>query len=479
VSPDGAGRPLHSEPVSPASTVPVRPASSGGPVAAGGSRRLTSLDGLRGLAALVVVVHHCALTLPSLARQQQAPDRGSSAWWVAYTPAHLLWAGGEAVLVFFVLSGLVLALPQLRAPRRGTWLPYYLKRAVRLYVPVAAGVVLTGAVVTLVPRVGDPGWSWWMNSHAVPAQVSVLVHDAGLLGGTGWLNSALWSLRYEVFFSLLLPLFVGLARSLTAPLWISLPLALWGIGWAASISHELLSYLFVFAVGVLLAQRLGTLAEWADRIGRSARPGTAWALIGSAGLMLLGEWWLKLLVSDWTLWTPVGRPSGVLGAAVLVFCFLHCPPVRALGDHRVVQWLGTVSFSLYLVHEPIVVSVATMTPPTLRGLAVTLVVGTVLSLLTAVLFFRLVERPSHRLSAEAGRIARRWSGERAPSVDAVRAAAGPGPVDTVQFPSGPEGAPRRPAPAVPPRPQRAEQYVRSVAARTPAVQTTLSGGLRR
>lgn len=387
---------------------------------AGKSSRLTSLDGLRGLAALVVVLHHCALSLPALAAQQQLPDRTATAWWVTYTPVHLVWAGGEAVLVFFVLSGLVLALPHLREPRAGTWLPYYLKRAVRLYVPVAAAVVVTGVVVSLVPRIADAGWSWWMNAHAVPVRLSVLAHDAALLGGTGWLNSALWSLKYEVFFSLFLPVFVVLARSLTAPLWISVPLALWGVGWAASISHELLSYMFVFAVGVLLAQRLTSLARCADRIARSAVSGAIWALIGVGGaLLLLSEWWLKQFAADWTLWVPVGRPASVLGAAIGVFCFLHCPPVRAIGNSRVVQWLGTVSFSLYLVHEPIVVSVAAMNAPTVRGLAVTVLVAPALSLLAAVVFFRVVERPSQRLAGWVGRLARRRVAEQAPTAVAV------------------------------------------------------------
>jgi hypothetical protein len=64
----------------------TRPASTG-------SGRLTSLDGLRGLAAFIVVVHHCVLALPSLADQLDGPDRSSPAWWMTYTPAHLLWAG--------------------------------------------------------------------------------------------------------------------------------------------------------------------------------------------------------------------------------------------------------------------------------------------------------------------------------------------------------------------------------------------------
>jgi peptidoglycan/LPS O-acetylase OafA/YrhL len=382
---------------------PVREA----PSRRSGSSRLASLDGLRGVAALVVVVHHAALTLPSLALQNQLPDRSSPAWWLAYTPLHLGWAGGEAVLVFFVLSGLVLALPHLREPRRGTWLPYYLKRAVRLYVPVAVAVVVTGLVVTLVPRVVQPGWSWWMAAHAVQPDAHLLAHDAGLLAGTGWLNSALWSLRYEVFFSLFLPVFVVLARRLGASLWLSVPFALWGIGWAVSAGHELISFMFVFAVGVLLAQRLPTLRAWADRIDRSRRRRLAWLALGlAAPTLLLTEWWLKLLTGDWTLWLPLGRPGGVLGAAVLVFCVLHCRPVRAIAESRPAQWLGTVSFSLYLVHEPLVVSVATMTPPTPRGLLVTLSVGVPLSLGAAMIFFHLVERPSMRLAATVGRSAR-------------------------------------------------------------------------
>src|SRR3954470_23660048 len=106
------------------------------------SNRLPSLDGLRGLAALVVVVHHCALTVPALAAQMFGPDNSSPAWWLAWTPAYLLWAGREAVLVFFVLSGFVLSLPRLSGGKSGRWASYYRKRMVRLYVPVVAAVAL-------------------------------------------------------------------------------------------------------------------------------------------------------------------------------------------------------------------------------------------------------------------------------------------------------------------------------------------------
>jgi peptidoglycan/LPS O-acetylase OafA/YrhL len=124
-----------------------------------GSARMASLDGLRGLAALVVVVQHCALTLPSLANQYLAPNAASPAWWLTYTPAYLAWAGREAVLVFFVLSGLVLALPRLSGRRSDGWSSYYRKRLLRLYLPVLAAVALTALVLVLVPRTGAAGQS--------------------------------------------------------------------------------------------------------------------------------------------------------------------------------------------------------------------------------------------------------------------------------------------------------------------------------
>lgn len=371
-----------------------------------GRGRLGSLDGLRGLAALVVVIHHCVLSLPSLADQLHAPDRSHQlAWLLTYTPLHLVWAGGEAVLVFFVLSGLVLSRPFLARRSSPAWGAYYRKRLLRLYVPVLAAVALTGLVLALVPRRPVTGWSWWMVAHAVPDRLATLVHDAFLLDGTGWSNSALWSLRYEVYFSLLLPLFVVVVRGLTVPVWMTVPVALWGIGWAASIDHDLLSYMFVFAVGVLLAQRSDELSSWGRRVGGLRCGRLAWSAVVAGGLLLLlAQWWMQLLVGDPTLWLPLGRPAGVLGAAVLVFAFLHCPAAVRFGNSRVLRRLGTVSFSLYLVHEPLVVSVATIAGPTARGVVITLVVGPVVSLLVAALFLRLVEQPSQRLSAWAGRL---------------------------------------------------------------------------
>ncbi len=111
------------------------------------SARLPSLDGLRGLAAIVVVVHHALLTWPALFAQYEVPNRGSGTWWLTFTPLHLAWAGREAVVVFFILSGLVLVLPFLGPRKVGTWPGYLVRRVLRLYPPVAVALVLSAVLV--------------------------------------------------------------------------------------------------------------------------------------------------------------------------------------------------------------------------------------------------------------------------------------------------------------------------------------------
>ena len=70
-----------------------------------------SLDGLRGIAALVVVVHHLLLTLPWFADRVGLGLLGPKGQFIfswhnlfEYTPLHILYGGTEAVVIFLYLA---------------------------------------------------------------------------------------------------------------------------------------------------------------------------------------------------------------------------------------------------------------------------------------------------------------------------------------------------------------------------------------
>jgi peptidoglycan/LPS O-acetylase OafA/YrhL len=363
------------------------------------STRLAPLDGIRGLAALVVLVHHCLLVVPVLAAPDGAQGHGDFTWFVN-SPLHLVWAGGEAVVVFFVLSGIVLTLPVLRA-RPFDWLAYYPARLLRLYLPVIASVLLAAAVTIAIQPSASESTSSWFRHHDTPVTPSRMLHTSVLVFGTEWLNSPLWSLRWEVLFSLLLPVYVIVyVRILPRPLGVALAVALVFVG--SGIGKDNVFYLSVFALGVLLARDFGPLR---DRLtARISGRGGGWWVVGIGAFTVVTLTWrwtfLGLGMTGISLWW---RAMAALGAVTLILLAATWPSFGRFLARPACQWAGRLSFSLYLTHEPIVVAVGRLVPGDLTGLVP--VIAIPIALVVAYVFYRAVERPGHRLA--------RWTGRRA------------------------------------------------------------------
>src|SRR4051794_6481330 len=157
------------------------------------SGRFTALDGLRGLAAMVVVVPQALRTNPAFGSLEGQLGPGDWSWWLLNTPFRLVWAGPEAVLVFFVLSGFVLTLAALRASA-GFWRAYYPQRLIRLYLPVWGALVATLVLAWAIPRNAAIGDSVWLASSDVAATRRTLLKDFTLTNPS-LLDGPLWSLR--------------------------------------------------------------------------------------------------------------------------------------------------------------------------------------------------------------------------------------------------------------------------------------------
>ncbi|RBY86135.1 acyltransferase [Blastococcus sp. TF02A-26] len=402
-------------------------APGAGPVPAGPIRdvaRLRALDGLRGVAALVVVVHHLLLVLPAVSdvvdvdgTGAEQPTAWSAQWWLARTPLRLVWAGEEAVLLFFVLSGLVLTLPVLRGWGRRDWMSYYARRLVRLYLPVWAAVVFALGLALAVTR-DVTAESGWMAIHRPPT-LRALAFDGTLLFGTSNLDSPLWSLRWEVWFSLLLPLVVALVCAIRIGRWWPAVVTGLALGSAAArlpgvgeglpageLVQGLLTYLPVFGIGVVLASALPEVTALAAGVGAAGRARPA-ALFAAALLLTVAP----ALGDAGTAPAPTAvalRAAGLLGVVGLILLALGWPALRRGLERRPVQWLGSRSFSLYLVHEPLLVAAALLLGgPSVAQWGLVAVPVLLLALVTAEVFHRAVEGPAHRLARRVGEWPRR------------------------------------------------------------------------
>lgn len=353
--------------------------------------RFRSLDSLRGLAALAVVFHHCLLTLPA-----SAYSRGDFAWWFVRTPLKLLVDGPGAVLLFFVLSGFVLAASIDAGQRHGGAGFHYgrfaAKRFLRIYPPFAAIILASAGLYFLVQPTPVEGLSGWFNhqSWAYPVTPQLI---AGHLLMTDQhrdmsLMNVMWSLVHELRISMIFPLVFFSLRA--RPVTTLVVTALMSAGANYALSHYDLDpvtqtlcgstqYILMFAVGTLLFQHNQILSA---RVQRTRG-------VGAIALVLAGAW----LFYQPRSMPVIGLWSPGLAASCYVIAAFASPTLVRLLTGGAASWLGKVSYSLYLVHLPILLTLVHLFSGQVP-LPFLLAATVVLSLIAAGLSYRWVESPA-------------------------------------------------------------------------------------
>ena len=370
--------------------------------------RLSSLDGLRGVAALVVVGFHLSQLSPFVAQytidKGPAPGAFTPLWWAVATPLRLFTAGDEAVFVFFVLSGLVLTLPVLRQ-RNFDWLRFLSARALRLFLPVTASVLLATAVTSMWTRSPDPTLSSWLSEpyNALSILPGQLLLNMDLVFSDMTVNGPTWTIRWEMLFSLLLPVILGLGIAFRSRWQVGLMLIASVIVVGLQFGVSSLVFLPIFAIGVILALRLRNIssAYLACQIARPRLTSVLVVFSVAAALALLATTAvIRPYVDPSGTIAITARVATIFGAALLVALIAVVWPARGCLSHSVALWLGKISFSLYLVHQPILATFGFAIGGANWPLAAAL--GSVASIGTAYVFWRFVENPSHRLARTFG-----------------------------------------------------------------------------
>ena len=222
------------------------------------------------------------------------------------------------------------------------------------------GAVLLGAaVIALTPDPGE-GDSMWMRYRPGDYDLTGLFVDLTLVGGTSNRITPLWSLQWEIIFSALLPLYIYASRRIHVALQLVIFFALATIGAYASIGS--LKFLSMFGIGV--APGVG--------LGRPLRAGSPACRARPCGRPLVararrrrpdGDVVLDLRKALPTeLVQVVTLPLILAGICVIIVAAANAPVLSRALSSRVFGFLGLISFSLYLVHEPLVMAVAAVMP---------------------------------------------------------------------------------------------------------------------
>ena len=346
-------------------------------------RWLAGLDGIRGLAALFVVVNHVFLRAFPGYPAARAPFW---AGWFIY--------GRFAVVVFIVLSGFSLALsPARRGWRLGGLSRFALRRVRRIVPAYWAALVFSLAVAWLIappPGQGLPG----MRSVVVNG---LLVQN---LVSSPSPNRAFWSIAVEAQLYILFPLLLLMVRRRgTLVMVAAVTLAVAAVGAVGPhVSH--LDFIVIqsppdlaalFAVGILSAGIVGA---------STARRSWPWAglAVAAAAPVAATIWWQgSVWTLDHLLWVDL-----MLGPAVgcLLAALATGRPAGLLHvlDTRPLRGLGWSSYSLYLTHGPIVVVVyeqivAGRVSPGVPAFLVTLALAVPLTIAFARAFASIFETP--------------------------------------------------------------------------------------
>jgi len=310
------------------------------------------LDALRGIAAVGVCWNHLRDLL--LADYSTLPHHNLLLL-AFYLSTGL---GHQWVMIFFVLSGYLVGGSVLRAfeQDRWSWRHYLLNRMTRLYA-VLIPALLLGAVLDLagIHFFGTAAiYGAKVGSHELYVPVQTRLHLSILLGNYAFLqgirvpvfgsNGPLWSLANEFWYYLAFPLMVIACAIRSSVVQRILSLALLGaILWFVSHWIALYFLIWLLGVGIHFLPPLHITRSWARRML------VLLALVVTAGTLA----WSKQSHSAWGDWLLGAVITGTI--YVILYCS-HTPVPRAY------KWtahaLSRSSYTLYLVHVPLIVFLA-------------------------------------------------------------------------------------------------------------------------
>ena len=364
--------------------------------------RYHSLDSLRGIASLQVLISHSMMAVPLLANWVYTDDssKRDTIFFLIHSPLSFMWSDSAAVKVFFVLSGFVLSLPYYNNENRTpSYITFFIKRIIRLYLPCFTIIILSLFCKWLLykPNSLNSFGEWVKLMWTMPLNTATLINLVLLKNDLIYFDRALWTLPPEIKLSLILPPAIYILKPLNFLITIMVVIG-YVIIWHALnkmgarniwSDYPTLYYFTFFILGSLVCKYRLLITDWINRIS------LFWYYVLLFVMLMIytfkySMFWLPSLIYNFL--NSINDYVSAVAAILILFIVLSN---RAYGflNTKALLFLGKISFSLYLVHIVVIASLAHLFHQYLSaGLIVC--IAFLCSFPMAVIFYYCVEMPS-------------------------------------------------------------------------------------
>jgi peptidoglycan/LPS O-acetylase OafA/YrhL len=377
--------------------------------------RQTYLDSMRGVAAaIVVVVHYLAAFRPYSIFGLQEGYQPQNQWelFCHTPPLSFFLSGHTAVCLFFILSGYVLSISHLRKEKdTGLLVAAAVKRPFRLGGVVLCTILLSAFIwnqgfyfnreaAGLSGSVAWLGGFWTEESESRSLLLDML---SGMFRNGVVYNPPLWTIRIELYGSLLVYLFIYLFGQHRHRLWVLAGLAI------ALQSTDYLGFILGMIAAVLETK---TVSHQRPLLNPRISFG---CLLAGLVLASYPSYASPVFRSD-TIWSFLPEIRKLLGGYPMISAaFLFCgvatnERVQRCLDNSLLNYLGRISFALYAVHCIVLGSISSWMYAGLHkslgsdaAFWVVLPTGLLINCLIASLITRFVDQPSVQFSGYLGR----------------------------------------------------------------------------
>ncbi|WP_282942335.1 acyltransferase [Paenibacillus sp. RC67] len=363
--------------------------------------RYEELDSIRGIAALLVMFSHMYEILPGSRLSKLLFE---------YGPLRLLISGGESVILFFVLSGFVLSLPFYKN-KQSNYISFAVKRICRIYIPYIVAIIVAFGCKEMFYTGRIVGLTSWFNIFWTNPINSKVVTDHMLLVDSflSNLNPVVWSLVHEMRISLVFPILMLLLVRIDWKKGVGLSILLSIISVVTFFAFNpadvtgteffaTINYTAMFVIGALIAKYRLEIQKRFITLSKKFK-----VLLLLTGLLMYlyfhPSFAIKMLIFNNIspfYRTVIDSWAVTFGAVIIIVFAMYSATFTRILKNKGINFLGKISYSLYLVHLIVLFTCIHLLHSTLP-IWIIYIICVIVTLVISSLMYFTIEKPSMNL----------------------------------------------------------------------------------